>query len=235
MKLYRPNYELPKTVISVRDGWQWTCQSGAVSGLLAGVGAQLLSTFQDVTGHAGAKEFLLATCYASIFLNIAATICSFVLIDHLGEIGFEAASIRDPEADRKMGKLRTSQERLLMKFGASNQWKAILYHWLITFYLGILTLIIAVLTYVAMTASKPTKIVMSLIVGFTLSPTTYFIFVRPLFEQSERTPPSSAEDEKDERDSLATAPRVPDQYTSTPSVRYISVTMQPVVGPITPS
>lgn len=27
-----------------------------------------------------------------------------------------------------MGKIRTSQEKLLMKFGASNQWKAMLYH-----------------------------------------------------------------------------------------------------------
>lgn len=104
------------------------------SGLLAGVGAQLLTTFQGLGDPpaepvpAGAKEFLLATCYASIFLNIAATICSFVLIDHLGEIGFEAAAIRDPEDDRQMGKIRTSQDKLLMKFGASNQWKAMLYH-----------------------------------------------------------------------------------------------------------
>jgi len=131
----------------VRDGWQWTCQSGAVvarhhffpfsklssypilqSGLLAGVGAQLLGTFQNASGHAGAKEFLVATCYSSIFLNIAATICSFVVIDHLGEIGFAAAAIRDPEDDRQMGKIRTSQEKLLVKFGASNQWNAMLYH-----------------------------------------------------------------------------------------------------------
>jgi hypothetical protein len=81
-----------------------------------------------VNGHTGAKEFLLATCYTSIFLNIAATICSFVVIDHLGEIGFEAAAIRDPEDDRKTGKFRTSQEGLLMKYGASSQWKWMLYH-----------------------------------------------------------------------------------------------------------
>jgi len=157
---YRLNYELPTTVTSVRDGWQWTCQSGAVvSGLLAGVGSQLLGTFLNLKSEPrGATEFLLATCYASIFLNIAATICSFVLIDHLGDIGLEASSIRDPEEDRKIGTLSTSQEKLLMKWGASSQWGWMLYHWLITFYLGILTLIISVLTYVAMTAATSTII-----------------------------------------------------------------------------
>ena len=112
---------------------------------------------------------------------------------------------------------------------------------LITFYLGILTLIIALLTYVAMMASKPTKIVMSLVVALTLLPTTYFIFVRPLFEQSERAPTSvPVEVEMDERRSSAsTAPGMPEPYLqrSTPSVGYISVTMPqpPVPGPMTPS
>jgi hypothetical protein len=49
-----------------------------------------------------------------------------------------------------------------------------------TFYLGILTLIISVLTYVAMTATKSTILVMSVVVASTLFPTTFFIFVRPL-------------------------------------------------------
>jgi hypothetical protein len=116
---------------------------------------------------------------------------------------------------------------------------------LITFYLGILTLIIALLTYVAMMASKPTKIVMSLVVAFTLLPTTYFIFVRPLFEQSERAPtslPVDREIEMDERASLSsasTAPRMPEPqiHKSTPSVGYVNVTMPqpPAPGPVTPS
>jgi len=254
MRFHSPNYELPKTVTSVRDGWQWTCQSGAVvSGLLAGVASQLLSTFQGVNGHAGAKEFLLATCYASIFLNIAATICSFVVIDHLGEIGFEAAAIRDPEDDRKIGKLRTSQEGLLIKYGASSKWRWMLYHWLITFYLGILSLIVAVLTYVAMQASKPTKIVMSVIVALTLLPTTYFIFVRPLFDNPERVPTTaSPEVQMEERNSFSstsTAPPMPQpfhrtdppmqqphQYMGPPSLHgYIDVDMPTSAGPMTPS
>lgn len=115
---------------------------------------------------------------------------------------------------------------------------------LITFYLGILSLIIAVLTYVAMTASKPTKIIMSLVVAFTLLPTTYFIFFRPLFGQSKNAtsvPHAVPVVEMDERSSLAsgsTAPPMtePHRHMSTPNAGYISVTLQPpVVGPMTPS
>jgi len=53
---------------------------------LAGVGAQLLGTFQNVDGDGGAKEFLIATCYASIFLNIGASVSSLVALDYLGEL-----------------------------------------------------------------------------------------------------------------------------------------------------
>jgi len=111
---------------------------------------------------------------------------------------------------------------------------------LITFYLGILSLIIAVLTYVAMTASKPTKIIMSLVVAFTLLPTTYFIFFRPLFGQSKNATAVTVV-EMDERSSLAsgsTAPPMtePHRHMSTPNAGYISVTLQPpAVGPMTPS
>jgi len=111
---------------------------------------------------------------------------------------------------------------------------------LITFYLGILTLIIAVLTYVAMVASKPTKIVMSLVVAFTLLPTTYFIFLRPLFERSEQTSTSSVEIQTEERGSFAstgTAPPMPEPHPHVPplSAGYITIITQPVVGPATPS
>jgi len=95
---------------------------------LAAVGAQLLGTFQNVNGDAGLKEFLIATCYATILLNICATVCSFIIIDRLGRIGFVAAAIRDPENDRQMGKIPTSQDKLLMKFGGSNHLSAMLFY-----------------------------------------------------------------------------------------------------------
>ena len=79
-------------------------------------------------GDGGAKEFLIATCYASIFLNIGAAACSLVVVDYLGGIGFQAAATRDPEDDRRIGKIRTSPENLLIKFGASFHLKFMLYH-----------------------------------------------------------------------------------------------------------
>ncbi|KAF8895827.1 hypothetical protein CPB84DRAFT_1781918 [Gymnopilus junonius] len=170
-------YGLPEAVVSVRDGWQWTCQSGAVvSGLLASVAAQLLVFFKASSSYAegipnpgGAQGFLLASCYAALFLNISATISSFILIDNLGEIGFT---------------MTTTQDDLLIMFGASKKWKWMLWHWLVTFYSGILALIIAVLTYVTMQEPLVTKIIMWIIVlPLTLAPTSYFIFGRPLQEE----------------------------------------------------
>ena len=79
-------------------------------------------------GDGGAKEFLIATCYASIFLNIGASVSSLVALDYLGGMGLQAAALRDPEDDRKMGKIRISPVKLLMKFGAGFRLKAILYH-----------------------------------------------------------------------------------------------------------
>jgi hypothetical protein len=76
-------------------------------------------------------------------------------------------------------------------------------------------LIIAVLTYVVMQASKPTKIVMSLIVAFTLLPTTYFIFLRPLCDKPKRGPTAaSPEVEMEEHNSFASARTAP--YTLQP-------------------
>ena len=97
-------------------------------------------------------------------------------------------------------------------------------------------MIIAILTYVTMVASKPTKIVISLIVAFTLLPTTIFIFMEPLFEPSKWVPTYvPREIEMEEHDSVAsssTAPPMPEPH----SVGYISVTMPqpPAVGPMTP-
>ncbi|KAF9556813.1 hypothetical protein CPC08DRAFT_669355 [Agrocybe pediades] len=172
------DYELPKTVTSVRDGWQWTCQSGAVvSGLLAGAAAQLLGFFTS----GGAGGFVVASCYAALFLNIGATISSFVLIDNLGEVGFSASAKDDKfHGDKEQsGRVTATQEELLVQFGASEEWSWMLIHWLITFYAGILSLTVSVLTYVVMEEPLVTKIFLILVVAFTVVPSTYFIFIRP--------------------------------------------------------
>jgi Na+/melibiose symporter-like transporter len=39
----------------------------------------------------GARDFLLASCYMALFLNINATLGSFILTCTLGEVGFQAS------------------------------------------------------------------------------------------------------------------------------------------------
>ncbi|PPQ69980.1 hypothetical protein CVT25_001532 [Psilocybe cyanescens] len=155
--------ELPPTVVSVRDGWQWTCQSGAVvSGLLAAVAAQLLTLFKapppdGVKAPAeGAQTVLLIACYSAIFLNISATISSFILIDKLGEIGFKSSSkhpIYDPESTsgKDIGSILKTQEQLMMDYGASRMWKPMLWH-------CIISLIVAILIYVVMQENLAVKV-----------------------------------------------------------------------------
>ncbi|KAF8180142.1 hypothetical protein BJ912DRAFT_981873 [Pholiota molesta] len=175
------NYELPTTVQSIRDGWQWTSSSGAVvSGLLASAAAQLLGSFKTDPGLSAReprfRNLVLIFCYAGLFLNISATIGSFVLTDNLGELGYRAS-----KKENIMGSTSMGAEDILKKYGASKQWKYMLFHWLITFYLGILSLIVAVLSYVWLEETLPIAITMSIIVALTLFPISYFILIRPIF------------------------------------------------------
>lgn len=62
----------------------------------------------------------------ALVLNISATISSFILIDILGEIGFKAS--RNEEELKKLGTCHTTQDGLLLKFGASPWWRIILWH-----------------------------------------------------------------------------------------------------------
>lgn len=141
-------------------------------------------------------------CYAALILNIGSTISSFVLIDNLGEMGFRA-SCRADELDEYnemgLGTFLTNKDDLLIKFGASPAWKWMVYHCslnltlfyhlfteipifigLCTFYLGIVSLVVAVLTYILAQQEFVPKVVTSLLVGFTVLPSTYFVFLRPL-------------------------------------------------------
>jgi len=104
------------------------------SGLLAAVAAQLLGTFKDVKSSSGAKDFLVAMCHLSLFLNINATIGSFVLIDNLGEVGYEAAK-REAGGESRISHLSRLQNpyngsvsQVLEVYGASKHWKAMLFH-----------------------------------------------------------------------------------------------------------
>ena len=109
------------------------------SGLLAAAAAQLLVFFKDdgsyntdiaSGGPAGAKGFVIASCYAALFLNISATIGSFVLIDNLGEIQFQAACKPEgfQEDIAQTDRLFAFQEDLLKRFGAPSAWTFMMMH-----------------------------------------------------------------------------------------------------------
>lgn len=109
------------------------------SGLLAAAAAQLLVYFKadgsfsdDINsgGPGGAKGFVIASCYAALFLNVSATISSFILIDNLGEIGFRA-SCKGTEWEKDIQqteRIEGTQENLLVRFGASKDWNLMLLH-----------------------------------------------------------------------------------------------------------
>ncbi|KJA25338.1 hypothetical protein HYPSUDRAFT_64915 [Hypholoma sublateritium FD-334 SS-4] len=176
--------ELPNTVKAIRDGWNWTSTSGAVvSGLLAGGAAQLLSTFKGdmdlMNREPRDRNLVLVLCYAALFLNISATISSFILTDNLGELEYNTAKGRGGVNTTQM---LGGEATILKAHGASPSWEFMLYHWLITFYSGILSLIMSVLSYVWLVEARSIAVTMSVIVGFTLLPTTYFILLRPFLE-----------------------------------------------------
>ncbi|KAH9474446.1 hypothetical protein JR316_0012905 [Psilocybe cubensis] len=180
---HKLNYVLPSTVASVRDGWQWTCQSGAVvSGLLAAIAAQLLTLFSTPPPNQASptpqavQDFLLITCYIAIFFNINATICSFTLIDKLGEIGFKtSANIPSCDPEKQGGQITCTQEGLLQKYNAGRTWRPMLWFWLFNFFVGVLSLIVSIMTFVCIQGSIAMKTTLGLSVFIDTLVLFYFI------------------------------------------------------------
>jgi hypothetical protein len=97
------------------------------SGLLASAAAQLLGSFKTDPGLLAReprfRNLVLIFCYAGLFLNISATIGSFVLTDNLGELGYRAS-----KKENIMGSTSMGAEEILVKYGASRQWNYMLFH-----------------------------------------------------------------------------------------------------------
>jgi len=100
------------------------------SGLLAGVAAQLLSFFRGKEAYQrrstsqGAKDTVLALCYAALLLNIAATISAFMVIDKMGSVTMKGAMMPPPQ----IGRFHGTHVSLLVKFGGSPNWRYMLWH-----------------------------------------------------------------------------------------------------------
>ena len=73
------------------------------------------------------KELTNAMCYASIILNIIATLRSFIVIHHLGRLGFEVPATLHLE-NRVNAPRFISGEALLMEYGASSFLSSMVFH-----------------------------------------------------------------------------------------------------------
>jgi len=100
------------------------------SGLLAGAAAQLLGFFRSEDAYKrrptsqGAKDTVLALCYAALLLNVAATISAFMVIDKMGSLTMNGAMMPPPQIGRFYG----THVGLLVKFGGSPNWRYMLWH-----------------------------------------------------------------------------------------------------------
>jgi len=140
---------------------------------------------------------MVAACYAALFFNVNATIGSFVLVDNLRDVGQEAALLDAQGWLEHMKRAATfggNSSRLLVEYGVSHLWRFALVHYefnmsqleltqcfapgFLSFYLGILSLVVSVLTYVMLVEPLATRGVMGIIVALTLIPTFLFICFR---------------------------------------------------------
>ncbi len=87
--------------------------------------AQLLSTFKGdsdlMNREPRDRNLVLVLCYGAIFLNISATISSFILTDNLGELDYNAA--KDWDKIPKVSDMLGNEATILKQYGASASWK----------------------------------------------------------------------------------------------------------------
>ncbi|KAF5335979.1 hypothetical protein D9611_006285 [Ephemerocybe angulata] len=232
--IFNPDYDLPSTVRSVRDGWQTTFQSAAVvSGLLAGVAAQLYGFFKDdgsyKDGSSRTREAIVVLCYSAVFFNIGATISGFILIDGLGEIQYHAASLIKTKEDKEF----STALKLLQHFGGGAKWHWLLVHWYISFVLGILSLLVLLTAYAYDQEATSMKVLSILFSLYIISPAVMFAIseAHSIKEYNKRT--EEALPERPTRITVPERPPIPqDRYPR--SLQVITSSANPYDGAVVP-
>ncbi|KAF6752974.1 hypothetical protein DFP72DRAFT_1069759 [Ephemerocybe angulata] len=172
-------YTLPPAIQSIRDGWQLTFQSAAV----VGVAAQLFSYFKTKDAYPndleGTRLAVVTFCYLAMFFNIGATISGFILIDGLGEIQFHASTaVRKGEASSILpsaGPLEGSPLELLRRFDGGSYWTRLVYHWIISFCLGVLSLLLLLLVYIFSQEHKAMQYLSAILAIYLLLPVLFLL------------------------------------------------------------
>ncbi|KAF9008316.1 hypothetical protein BDQ17DRAFT_143498 [Cyathus striatus] len=187
-------YSLPPTVQSIVNGWQLSVQSGAtVAALLAATAAQLMGAATGIEfANAHVQSFLNFTCYASLLFNIGATATSFLILDKLGNVQFNASKeIQDTEKDALGAPLpngdsiyATKKGKVILKaFRIGRKWDLLIWHWIICIFLGIFSLIVMIVMMIWMSGEKHgVGVACSCIAAFILLP---WIFLKCFKESYE--------------------------------------------------
>lgn len=74
---------------------------------------------------------LTVLAYSALVLNISASLSSFILIDKLGDLPFQASQKPLSRLPR-MGPIEGTQEQLLLRYGVDRLWTVVVYHCKIT-------------------------------------------------------------------------------------------------------
>ncbi|KAJ3537766.1 hypothetical protein NMY22_g5456 [Coprinellus aureogranulatus] len=188
------NFELPPAIRSVRDGWQATFQSAAVvSGLLVGVGSQLYDFFKDRSNYSDNtsevyQDVILALCYATMFLNIGATLSGFLITesDAMGSMQYRAATVPEESAGKLFdaqdvcnGKHRYVRKELsdvLKAYTRGLRMNMLVLHWLVSFTGGIVSLLALILLYAVAEEKMGVKIVAGLLTVYAILPAFYWVW-----------------------------------------------------------
>ncbi|KAF9054363.1 hypothetical protein BJ165DRAFT_1522903 [Panaeolus papilionaceus] len=175
---------LPPVVDSIKSGWLGTAQQGAVvSALAAGIVAQLLGFIKDNKNYADNTDpekinVLVGMCYFSLFMNIGATISSFVIIDRLGEFHLRAARIPDSETalspSVKNADL-TESDLIRAQFGVGRTWSILLWQWITCFYGGLISLVGMMLGYIWLAEPTGIRIAATMCVGVVAVSHIFFV------------------------------------------------------------
>ncbi|KAJ3502130.1 hypothetical protein NMY22_g18692 [Coprinellus aureogranulatus] len=186
-------YELPSVVRSIRDGFQMAFQSAAVvSGLLAAAASQLYGFFKSSSSYSEntsetTRDAIVGLCYVAMFLNIGATLSGFMIIDALGEVQYQAATPpsnttvdENDVCNEKLSPRKQAIPQLLERYSRGNVNTILIVHWLISFWGGILSLLILIILYVSVEERLALKVVAALLTCYVLLPG--FAWLRPVLQ-----------------------------------------------------
>lgn len=179
------SYELPPAIESIKNGWQRTCEAGAIiSSVLAVISVitcALISTtgLLDLEGRDGIRTWLALVSYGSLLFNLSSSVGGFILIDRLGSVPFVAAQ-KPQETLPAAGYIEGDSNQLLRRYGIGKLWGALVLHWFCCFNMGIWCIVTQVMIFIWLKEDMVVKVCMTVVAVFALLP--LFAFAAPVWK-----------------------------------------------------